>query len=102
MIFDYARIATVVQERHNVLRSILEGFRFVLRHPGSTLGLYGLLFLIQACATALYILLRSLVPQTGILGTLSAFALLQLLILILIWIRCWLYSSQMYLFRFHQ
>ncbi len=102
MTFDYARISTVVQEEHNVLRSVLKGFRFVFRHPGVTLGLYGLLFLLQVCATILYVLLRSLIPQTGPFGVLSAFVLLQLFVLVLVWIRCWLYSSQMYLFRFLQ
>jgi hypothetical protein len=52
--------------------------------------------------TILYVLLRSLIPQTGLIGVLSAFLLLQLFVLALVWIRCWFYSSQMYLFRFHQ
>ena len=52
MVFDYARITTVVQERHNVLRAALEGFRFVFRHPGATLGLFGLLTVVQAGAPA--------------------------------------------------
>jgi hypothetical protein len=86
----------------NVLRAVLQGFRFVFRHPGATLSLFGLLFLIQACVTVGYILLRSLIPQTGSLGVFSAFLLLQLFVFALVWIRCWLYSSQMYLFRFLQ
>jgi hypothetical protein len=102
MTFDYARISTVVRERQNILRSVLEGFRFVFRHPGTTLGLYALLALLQVCVTVLYILLRSLIPQTGPLGVLAAFVMLQLFILALVWIRCWLYSSQMYLFSFLQ
>lgn len=102
MVFDYARIATVAQNRHNILRAVLQGFRFVFRHPGATLGLFGLLFLIQACVTVVYVLLRSLIPQTGSLGVFSAFLLLQLFVFALVWIRCWLYSSQMYLFRFLQ
>jgi hypothetical protein len=102
MVFDYARISSVAQDQHNVLRAALTGFRFVFRHPGSTLGLFGLLFLLQVCVTIVYVLLRSLIPQSGLLGVFSAFLLLQLFIFILIWIRCWLYSSQMHLFRFLQ
>jgi hypothetical protein len=102
MVFDYARIATVARDQHNPLRSVLTGFRFVLRHPGTTLGLLGLLFLVQVSVTVVYVLLRSLIPQTGFLGILSAFMLLQLFVFCLIWIRCWLYSSQMHLFRFLQ
>ncbi|MFA9452720.1 MAG: hypothetical protein ACERK6_02295 [Candidatus Aminicenantaceae bacterium] len=102
MVFDYARISTVVRDRPNILRSVFSGFHFVFQHPGATLSLYGLLILLQVCVTILYVLLRSLIPQTGLIGVLSAFLLLQLFVLALVWIRCWLYSSQMYLFRFHQ
>ncbi len=102
MVFDYARITTVVRDRHNVLRAALDGFRFVFRHPGATLGLFGLLIFVQAGVTVLYVLLRSLIPQTGLFGVFSAFLLLQLFVFSLVWIRCWLYSSQMYLFRFLQ
>jgi len=102
MVFDYSRIVTVLQDRHNVLRAVLDAFRFVFSHPIATLSLFGLMIIVQAAVTVLYILLRSLIPQTGLPGVFSAFLLLQLFVFSLVWIRCWLYSSQMYLFRFLQ
>jgi hypothetical protein len=39
-VVDYARIRAVVEDRHSMLGAILAGWRFVMRHPLKTFGLY--------------------------------------------------------------
>jgi len=100
MIFDYARIKIVLEESRNILRAALGAFGFVFRHLGSTLGLFYLLFLVQAMVTLLYILIQGLIPQSHFWGVLAAFLYQQVFIFSLIWVRCWFYSSQMELYRY--
>jgi hypothetical protein len=55
LVFDYAKVRAVVEDRRSMLGALVAGLRFVLRHPGATLGLYaatGLLFLAVLAAYA--------------------------------------------------
>jgi hypothetical protein len=40
MVLDYAKIITVRRDRHDMLLTAFQAFRFVLAHPGKTMGLY--------------------------------------------------------------
>jgi hypothetical protein len=100
MIFDYGRIQIVLEESRNVLKAAFRAFGFVFRHPGSTLGLFYLLFLVQIVVTLLYILIQGFIPQSEFWGVLIALLFQQIFIFSLIWIRCWLYSSQMELYKY--
>ena len=100
MVFDYGRIRVVLEDSPNVLTSAVGAFGFVFRHLGSTLGLFYLLFLMQIVFTLIYILVQGVIPQSSFLGVALAFLFQQIFIFGLIWIRCWLYSSQMELYRY--
>jgi hypothetical protein len=100
MVFDYGRIKIVLEERRDILTAAAGAFGFVFRHLGSTLGLFYLLFIVQVVFTLFYILIQGLIPQSSFIGILVAFLFQQIFIFGLIWIRCWLYSSQMELFRY--
>jgi hypothetical protein len=100
MVFDYGRIKIVLEERRDILTAAAGAFGFAFRHIGSTLGLFYLLFLVQVVFTLLYILIQGLIPQSVFLGVLGAFLFQQIFIFGLIWIRCWLYSSQLELYRY--
>ena len=100
MVFDYGRIKVVLEDSPNVLTSAAGAFGFVFRHLGSTLGLFYLLFLVQIVFTLIYILVQGVIPQSSFLGVALAFLFQQIFIFGLIWIRCWLYSSQMELYRY--
>jgi hypothetical protein len=55
LVFDYARIRTVVEDRHSAIGSLVAGARFVRRHPGA-LRLYllnGAVFLVLALVYAI-------------------------------------------------
>ncbi len=100
MVFDYGRIKIVEENSRNVLKSAAGAFGFVFRHLGSTLGLFYLLFLVQVVFTLLYVMIQGLIPESSFLGVALMFLLQQFFIFGLIWIRCWLYSSQMELYRY--
>jgi hypothetical protein len=100
MAFDYGRIKIVLEDSPNVLASAAGAFGFVFRNLGSTLGLFYLLFLVQVFFTLLYILIQGVIPQSTFFGVAIAFLCQQIFVFGLIGIRCWLYSSQMELYRY--
>ncbi len=100
MVFDYGRIKVVLEDSANVLESAAGAFGFVFRNLGSTLGLFYLLCGVQILFTLLYILIQGVIPQTSFFGVALAFLCQQIFIFGLIGIRCWLYSSQMELYRY--
>jgi hypothetical protein len=100
MIFDYARIKIVLNDSPNILTSAAGAVGFVSRHLGSTLGLFYLLFLVQILFTVMTIVIRNIIPDSSLAGIALAFLIQQTFICGLIWIRCWLYSSQMELYRY--
>jgi len=100
MIFDYARIKTVSEERKNIFKILMSSLIFVFKNPGTTLGLYYLMFAVTLLLSITYILIYNLIPQVSLLSVGVAFLVQQSFIFSLIWIRCWLYSSQIKLFHY--
>jgi hypothetical protein len=100
MLFDYTRIQIVVEERKNVFVAVRDAFRFISQHLGSTLGLFYLLFIVNFGATIIYLLIKSFVPQSTALGVTSVFFIQQLFVFSIIYIRCWLYASELELYKY--
>jgi len=99
MVFDYARIKTVLESRTNIFRAAWEGLALVLRHPLATFGLYYLLFIVTAILSVAYVLLKETIVQSAAAGVLLAFVLQQVFILALVGLRCWTYAGQLHLAR---
>ncbi len=92
LVFDYARIRTVVEDRRSALGAILAGARFVRRQRG-TLSLYllnGCLFLI---AVLTYALLAPGAPGSGV-GLIAVLLLGELYILLRHYLKLLFYASQ--------
>jgi hypothetical protein len=100
MIFDYSRIAIVVGKERNLLKAISNAFVFVTKNPGPTLSLFYTVFAVNIGVTLFYLLIKGFIPQTNILGVMFVFILQQMFILAVVWIRCWLYASQLELFKY--
>lgn len=100
MVFDYARIRVVFEEGEDITSVVGRAFGFVFRHLGSVLGLYYLIFLSSILISISYSLLVGLIPQSHFLTVLLAFLIQQLFMFTLIWVRCWLYSSQLELYKY--
>jgi hypothetical protein len=99
MVFDYARIGTVLTGRANIFRSAGEGLALVAKHPWATFGLSYSLFIMTAFVSVVYVLLKETISQRGAVGVLLAFALQQVFILALVGLRCWTYAGQLRLAR---
>jgi hypothetical protein len=92
LVFDYARIRTVVEDRRSALGAILAGARFVRRRRG-TLSLYllnGSLFLIALLA---YALLAPGAPGSGI-GMIAVLTIGEVYILLRHYLKLLFYASQ--------
>ena len=100
MIFDYARIKTVFENQKNFFQATASAFGFVFKNIGPVLGLYFLLFVVNVAGSLLYLLVKGFIPQTGLMGICLIFFLQQAFIFAVIWIRCWIYSSQMELYKY--
>ena len=100
MIFDYARIKTVLEDNKNVLETTRDAFLFVFKNIGSTLGLFYLMLLANIALTIVFIFLKEIIPQTNAVSIITVFLIQQIFIGSFIWIRCWLYSSQLELYKY--
>ena len=57
LVFDYARVRAVVEDRRSMLGAVVAGWRFVRRHPGTCAGLYLANTLVLVGVMAAYALL---------------------------------------------
>jgi hypothetical protein len=99
MVFDYAKIAIVLEDRPRVGRAALDGLRFVRQHPIQTLSLYLFLVLVGAGLLAAY---RSLAPGAGqatLAGVVLAFLGAQLFLVAKLILRLAFYGGQMALYQ---
>jgi hypothetical protein len=99
LVFDYAKVAAVLENEKNPLKALRQGFRFVIRRP-FTVG--GLAALVATCALVL-IALRTLAdPGTAegsVIGVLAVFLLGQLFVLARIVLRLTLVAGEVSLYR---
>lgn len=84
MIFDYARIRLVLDDRRGAVGSLRAALGFVAAHPGRTTALYILLWLAAVAAAVIYFALSSVLPRSG----LPWLALVFLLQQAFVWARC--------------
>ena len=66
IVFDYARIRIVVEDRRSAVGAVFGGARFVVRHFTGVLGLYGLNAVAFLVLVALYALVVPGAPRSGL------------------------------------
>ncbi len=96
IVFDYARIRIVVEDRQSAIGALLAGVRFVIRHRG-VLALYALNALTFVLLALLYALLAPSVR--GGIGFWIAFAIGELYILTRHYVKLLFYASQISFFQ---
>lgn len=98
IVLDYAKIRAVVEDRRSMLGALVAGARFVVRHPGRTLGLYGL-----NAALFVVIILAYAVVAPGAAGAgfaaWLAFAIGQAYVAARLFVKLQFYASQTALFQ---
>lgn len=94
LIFDYAKVRAVVEDRRSMIGALAAGWRFVRRHPLSTAGLYALDALLFVLVIGLYYLVAPAANQNT-----AAFAIGQLYIVLRVIVRLQFAASQIALFQ---
>jgi hypothetical protein len=98
LVFDYARIRAVVEDRRSMIGALVAGARFVARNSGATVGLY-------LCNTAVFaailIVYRFVSPGADWSGAAVwfAFAIVQIYVLARLWAKLVFLASQTALFQ---
>lgn len=94
ILFDYAKIRAVVEDRRSMIGAVIAGWRFMRRHPGAVVGLY----LLDATLFLLVIGIYFLIAPGGT-ANLLAFAIGQLYIVLRVVVRLQFTASQTALFQ---
>jgi len=66
LVFDYARVRIVVEDRRSALGALLAGARFVARHAGAAVGLYALNAVAFLLLVSIYAAIAPGAPQSGL------------------------------------
>lgn len=99
MIFDYARVRMVVDERTSSLGASIAGARFAFANFANTYGLYFLLIVIGFILIVLYAIVESLIPQNSYWPLVLLFLVQQLYMLLRLWLKANFYASQTRLYQ---
>lgn len=94
LVFDYAKVRAVVEDRRSMIGALVAGWRFVRRHPGAAVALYALDALLFLLVIGLYYLIA---PGAG--ANALAFAIGQLYIVLRVIVRLQFAASQVALFQ---
>lgn len=95
LVVDYAKIRAIVEDRRSMIGALAAGWRFVVRHPGKTAGLYVLNLALGILVAALYWVLSPAATTAPQLAFLSG----QLYIVLRVVVRLQFMSSQTALFQ---
>ncbi len=94
LLFDYAKIRAVVEDRRSMLGALAAGTRFVVRHPAQTTALYAINAAVHLLVLGLYYL-----AAPGASAGILAFAGGQLYIVLRVVVRLQFTASQASLFQ---
>lgn len=98
IVFDYARVRIVVEDRRSALGAILAGARFVRRHAGRVAALYALNAAAFLLLIAIYALVAPGAPRAGVSMWL-VFGLGELYILARHYLKLLFYASETVFFQ---
>ena len=99
LIFDYARIVTVAENRWNIFSALGRGCGFVLTHPFRTLGIALVLGGVWAGGSAVYAWANPGVGQDSTGKVLGVLLLGQAYIVFRVVVKLWLYGSEVGLYE---
>ena len=94
MLFDYAKVRAVVEDRRSMLGALAASWRFIARNPAATTGVYAINALVFLLVIGLYALIA---PGAG--ADALAFAIGQLYIVMRVIVRLLFAASQTALFQ---
>lgn len=96
MLFDYARVIAVAENRRNVFWALGQAFRLALRRPAQVGGLYAALLALGYLLIVVYNQVAALIPfEWAIIGI----ALQQILVAAQVWVRLARWASLLALYQ---
>jgi hypothetical protein len=95
MLFDYAKIKTVAEDRRGMFRTAFSTLKFVFHHLGKILGLYYLIFLVAVILIIILLFIKDLIIPAHWGLIIVLFIVQQLIILARLWIRMLFFSGQL-------
>jgi hypothetical protein len=100
LVFDYAKVRAVVEDRRSMIGAIAAAVRFVARHPVA-IGLYVLDVCVFLLSVALYALYTQMTPGASGAGIAmwAGFAAGQLYVLARLWVKLLFWASETALFQ---
>jgi hypothetical protein len=98
LIFDYAKVRAVVEDRRSMIGAIQSAIGFIRRNGGAAIALYLADFLLFLGVVAVYALVAP-GASTGVLYTWLGFAIGQLYILARLWVKLTFWASETALFQ---
>jgi hypothetical protein len=101
-VFDYARIAVVVENRHRALGAVLRGLGFVLSRPGKVFALVAVGGILALAAMGLYALLAPSVGTSTVAGLILGILIQQLYLMARIAVRVTILGSELELYKTHR
>jgi hypothetical protein len=99
MIFDYARIRMVVDERTSSLGATAAGAKFAISNALQTYGLYLLLTFIGVVLIIAYAVIEKSMPQASYWPLFFLFVIQQCYVIARLWLKAGFYASQISLYR---
>ena len=99
MVFDYAKVAVVAEQRRSAFLALGRSLGFVATRPLACVGLYLCLFAVSVLVLSLYVVVAPGPNQGTVLTIVLTFLVSQVYIVARITTRLWFLASQMNLFR---
>lgn len=98
VVFDYAKVRAVVEDRRSMIGAVVAGLRFVTRNIGAVAALYVMNGLLFVGALALYALVSPGALPAGLLMWIG-FAVGQAYLLARLWVKLVFFASEVSLFQ---
>jgi hypothetical protein len=99
MVFDYARIGTVISDSRKMFGETIRATRFAWLHFWSAYALYILIAIVGIIIFLVFTLLRDSISQSSLLAVLVAIVVGQLAIASRIWTRLTFYAAELDLYK---
>lgn len=99
MVFDYARVRMVVDDRTSSLGAFVAGIRFAFGNFANAYGLYLILTLMGFLLIVLYALLESTIAQNSYWPLVLLFVVQQAYVLLRLWLKANYYAGQTRLYQ---
>lgn len=100
MLFDYAKIMTVINDFYGMFKTVKQTIMFVMMSPRKTIGLYFSYLFTAIFLMIIYLFVESFISVTGWLTILIFFLWTQIFIITRIWIRMSFFAGQYSFYRF--